>query len=323
VSGSIRLFEGGPDTGEWLVTTAIGGDYLARWQAGPAASWFDYAQRHGLGIAVAVGDLPRGGEPDLNGAWQKLLAPRALRDELGSDVRCALLDTDVFISPGAASVFTQVPLGHIGVVSEQRDLPMPIGSLQNRVAWLRRSFRDAGFPLSSALNATPSDLARWAGLEPVSDDAFCTGVMVIDTEAHAHDFVDWYVAAPTSAEYLAVDWGEQTWVNNCVLRRDDVHWLPYEWQALWLLEMAAHYPFLYASGVPVEVVQWCFASSLMRNNFLHLAGRWEGLVLDGLAPDLPGIEQPFAAFAAALRHHEASATRPELRGLLLPPGPTD
>ena len=318
MSSGFSIARGGPGTREWLLTTAIGGDYLRGWEDGPAASWNDYAERHDLGIAVAVDTLARWGEPELNGSWQKLLAPRELSELLGHDVRCVLLDTDVFIGPAARSVFAEVPVGCIGVVSEQHGLPMPVRELQNRVAWLRRTFGDGSFPLSSSLNAVPRDLARWAGLEPVSDDAFCAGVIVLDTVAHAAAFADMYVNAPMTDQYRAVDWGEQTWVNNCVLRRDDVHWLPYEWQALWIWEMAAHYPFLYWSGVPSEVVEWCLASALMRNSFLHLAGRWEGGVLEGLRPALPGLDLPFEDFAGALREHEAVVTIPELRGMILP-----
>lgn len=306
---------------QWLLTTAIGGDYLERWFATARPLWEEYAERHGLGVAVAVGDLFEAGEPELNGAWQKLLAPRALKKVLQHDFRCALLDTDVLISPRASNVFDEVLPGNIGIVSQQNGLPLDYFALRRRIAFLRKTFLQASFPLDSALVASPQSLFRHAGLEaPEAEDFFCSGVVVVDSSAHGELFASWYRDAPTDVMYSRVDWGEELWLNSCVQGRRDVQWLDYSWQALWLYEVAANYPFLYSLRVGPEAAQWCLGSSLLRNNFVHLAGRWEVGLLGDWRPKFPDFGS-FEEIAELLHDHEQMALEGNLRGVILPDGP--
>ena len=112
----ITVVFGSQDSDNWLLTTAIGGDYYDRWADTALPYWLAYAERHSLGVAVAVGDLFRADEPNLNGSWQKMLAPRALREALGKDVRVALIDTDVLMSGQARCIFDHAPIGNIAVI---------------------------------------------------------------------------------------------------------------------------------------------------------------------------------------------------------------
>lgn len=312
----IEMVAGSEATNNWLLTTAIGGDYLPRWRTTAAPSWIDYAGRHDLGIAVIVGDIHRPGEPKLNGAWQKMLAPRALRDLLGRDVRCALLDTDLFIAPGAESVFDQVDIGNFGVVSEIRGLPLPVKRLTQRVAFLRRRFRDPEFPLESLLNADPRKVFEWAGLAP-HDDYFCTGMIVCDTTSHADRLAEWYRSSPQAEEYHRIGAWEEVWLNHCIQSSADVAVLDYSWHALWIYEVAANYPFLYSEDCPPEVAQWCLAASLMRNRFVHLAGRWESSLLVESSPLFPG--EPFVPLGHQLSAEERTTRRAANLGTLRPP----
>jgi hypothetical protein len=315
--GPVRILRGSKGTERWLLTTAIGGDYFDRWSATVREFWEDYASRHQLGIAVVVGDLFVSGEPELNGSWQKMLAPRALRDLLGHDVRCALIDTDLLMAGNARCVFDAVPRGHIGVVSQERALPFPVERLRRRIALLRRTFVDPEFPLTSILNAEPRQLFEWSGLPPF-DDYFCAGMFVVDTCAHADVLAGWYRDAPKDDRYEQVGSWEEVWLNFCVQSRDDVAWLDYSWHALWIYEVAALYPFLYADACPSEVVQWCLASSLLRNDFVHLAGRWESGLLRGNRPALPSVAD-LQAFARTLGAHEETVSEAVMRGRLAPP----
>jgi hypothetical protein len=314
---TVEIVSGRRDADRWLLTTAIGGDYFVNWHQRIKPFWDDYAVRHGLGIAVVVGDLFTSEEPELNGSWQKMLAPRALRATLGREVRCALLDTDLVISPGAADVFRVVEPGSIGVVSQEHGLPLEVTRLHNRIALLRQRFVDPGFPLSSILNATPRQVFEWAGLEPV-DDYFCAGMFVVDTANHGELLADWYRSAPQEDAYHDIGAWEEVWLNHCVQARDDVTWLDYSWHALWIYEVAALYPFLYAEECPREVKQWCLAASLMRNNFVHLAGRWESGLLGGAGPAFPQVDD-FRLFAHQLSVHQETPTTAVMRGTILPP----
>lgn len=305
------------DSDNWLLTTAIGGDYYKRWSDTALPYWLKYAERHGLGVAVAVGDLFRAGEPELNGAWQKMLAPRALRETLGKDVRVALIDTDVLMTGQARCIFDHVPTGKIAVISQRNGLPFPANELRRRIAFYRRTFLDPTFPLASILTAAPSQVFAWAGL-PCFDGYFCTGVLVLDTNAHADLFAGWYREAPQDERYEAIGAWEQDWLNACVQTRQDVAWLEYSWQALWMYEVAAFYPFLYTEDCSSEVAQWCLAASLLRNDFVHLAGRWESSLLGGAGPAFPQIED-FSAFAHQFIENQETPTTAVMRGTLLPP----
>ena len=50
----------------------------------------------------------------------------------------------------------------------------------------------------------------------------------------------------------------------------------YQFQALWLYEMAEKYGFLYESFDNTDLIKECIKSSLRQNYFLHFAGKWEG-----------------------------------------------
>lgn len=286
---SISLIRQCSGTDQWLVTTAIGGNYFAEWEQWARPFWEHYAERHGYGIAVVTGDINHDQEQVLDGSWQKLLAPRALRMMLGRDVRCAMWDTDLIPSPVAPAIFSVVPDGRVGVVSMERNLPFgDPGSLRKRIAFLRGRCMSADFPLWSALNATPEQRFEWAGL-PSNRDFFCAGMFVVDTAAHADLLADWYRQAPTTEEYASFG-SEQLWLNAKAQEAQLCEWLPYEWQALWMFEVAALYPFLYAESVSAELAQWCFAASLMRNHIVHLAGRWETSLLDNGGPVFPNVD---------------------------------
>lgn len=302
----------------WIVSTAISGDYFERWEDGFAALWFDYAKRHDLGIAVAVEDLYGAGDPPLNGAWQKLLAVDALSRELGRPLRCALIDSDVLISPLAQNIFHAVDAGRIGVVSKVCGTPMEFRRVTNRTALYRREYIDASFPLNSLLNASPRQVFEWAGLGGAADDFACTGVIVCDSASHGDVFRRWYEEAPSDEEYHAIgDW-EQTYVNFQIQQRPDVQWIDYSWQAIWMVEVAVHYPFLYASMVEPEVLQWCVTSALLKHQFLHLAGRWETIPDARSIPVLPQIAE-MAEFIERLRTQDQASEPAQMRGKLSPP----
>jgi hypothetical protein len=319
-NGAVRFVGGNKDSNRWLLTTAIGGDYFERWVEQVKPSWDQYAEDHELGIAVVVSDLFEVNEPELNGAWQKLLAPRALRHQLERDVRCALLDTDLIIAPGAASVFEVVPPRQIGVVSQEQGLPLPATEIRNRIALFRRKFLDGSFPLQSILNATPRQVFEWAGLPP-HDNYFCTGMFVIDTAVHADALAEAYGAAPEDENYKAIDSWEEVWLNHWVQSREDVAWLDYRWHALWIFEVAAYYPFLYSPQASEEIARWCLTASLLRNEFFHLAGQWESSLLGTPLTEFPSLAETgeVRALMRLVRENDRAVVEGAQRGKISPP----
>jgi len=316
---SLRIIKGNDATSNWLLTTAIGANYLTQWMETVSSTWINYAEKYNLGIAVVVQDIYKENYPKLNGAWQKLLAPNFLRQYLSKDLRCVLIDTDIIIAPGASNIFPEVKPGNIGVISSEVGLPYEADRLRNRISMLRRFYIDNEFPLSSLLNAKPRQIFEWANLYPGFNNYFCSGLLVVDTITHADLLESWYMEAPLNDSYQSIDWGEELWLNYCVQSSDNVQWLDYTWQALWIYEVAALYPFLYYSKCSAEVRSWCLASILSRCNFLHLAGRWESALIKAITPSLPAMNTTFEVFCSNLREHELSHIEPVLRGTLIPP----
>lgn len=317
-SSGISIVASPNESDNWILTTVIGSEYFRRWEILAKESWLRYCSKFDIGIAVVRSEIREPHEPNLNGAWQKMLGPRALRDHLGCDVRCLLLDSDIIVSEHAENIFEVIPPGMIGVVSQEFGVPLDRSAdVRKRMAFLRRNLLDPKFPLESSLLSSPADRASWAGL-PTLDDYFCSGLVMTDTANHAELFSDWYKMAPQDDSYSKVDWGEELWLNSCVAARDDVVWLEYKWQALWAFEVAAYYPFVYSEHCGDEIASWCLAASLLRSNFLHLAGSWETSLLRSLGPTLPG-GLDFASFAEHLSNWESKKVSARVAGELKPP----
>jgi len=314
-----EVFCGNEQTSQWILSTAIGGKYLERWKSTALTSWLSYGNKYDIGVAVATKDIFCGLQPSRNGAWQKMLLPTVFSNRLGRDIRCALMDTDLFVSPLASNIFEAVPSGKIGVVSQEFGIPYDRKRLRSRIAFMRREFMDKSFPLSSLLNASPTQVMRLANLQCKVENYFCTGLVVLDSKLHGDTFEKWYVSAPIDRAYQSVGAWEEPWLNFCIQSSPDIHWLDYKWHALWLFEVATYYPFLYSVQSDGDLSRWCFASSLMRNNFLHLAGRWESSLLSEFSPTLPGLKRDFEDFCDRLVIEETASRFGTPRGSLLPP----
>jgi len=195
---------------------------------------------------------------------------------------------------------------------------MEFRRVTNRIALYRREYIDANFPLNSLLNASPRQIFNWAGLDTGLNDFACMGVIVCDSATHGDVFCKWYEDAPSDARYHAIgDW-EQTYVNHQIQQRPEVQWIDYSWQAIWMMEVAVHYPFLYASTVEPEVLQWCVTSALLKHKFLHLAGRWETVPDAHSIPVLPHITD-MSDFIDRLRSQDTATEPAQMRGKWSPP----
>jgi hypothetical protein len=314
-----EVFCGDKQTSRWILSTAIGGSYLERWKSTAYKSWLSYGSKHDIGIAIATKEIFEGSQPPRNGSWQKMLLTKVFSNRLGRDIRCALMDTDLFVSPLSSNIFDAVPSGKIGVVSQEFGIPYERVRLRSRIGFLRREFMDKSFPLSSLLNASPTEVMRSAGLQCSLNNYFCAGLIVLDSKTHGDIFERWYVSAPDDEAYRSVGAWEEPWLNFCVQSSPDLYWLDYKWHALWLFEVASYYPFLYSMQSYRDLSRWCFASSLMRNNMLHLAGRWESSLLPDFVPTLPCINEEFGDFCDRLAIEEVASRVGTLLETLIPP----
>ena len=256
-----------------LVTTAIGGAYFESFSSFSLPYWKLYAEKHGLAIAV-IHDTVAFNNKDsgLNGAWLKLLAPAVVAEAFPLIQRIALIDTDVIINPGAPDIFAECPSETFGVVSLVRNLPFDLLTAKKRLAFLRNRFYSAEYPLDSSLFASPRQEYEMERL-PIHDDLFCSGLIVLP-QSKASLLSGWFEEAKHRDVQSAVAW-EQNFLNHKVISHG-CHWLPYNYQAIWNLEMATNHPSAYLIRDLAEnsAAQSAVADSLNNNFFLHFAGSW-------------------------------------------------
>ena len=261
------------DTTQVLVTTAIGGNYFDDWSNFSSGSWLAYAHRHGIGIVVVRDDLISPEKKEYkNGSWQKMLAPLYIAEAFPSLERFCLLDTDIIISPFASNIFDDAPVGKFSVVSEQSDAAFSLREVKRKIAYFRHNFYSSNYPLDGFIHASFADEFRAQGLAPQAD-FFCAGVIVLD-RAHAATLAKWFFDSEAKT-IPDVAW-EQTYLNYWI-QQEPVHWLPYEYQALWNYEMAWNHPYLYRHGRDIshhEDTRNAVKATLWNNHFLHFAGSW-------------------------------------------------
>lgn len=267
-------FNVGPSTRKALVTTAVGGAYFENWQTRSFPSWKRYALAHDIGIIVLQERLGVGEDlVSKNASWDKLLAPELVETLFPQLATLCLLDTDVVIGPFAPDVFLQHKEGFYGVVSQERGLPFPIAQVRRRIAALRKRYYDSEFPIDSVLQASPKRIFEEHGLRSHSD-YFCAGVIMLDRSQFS-DLASCYRSVSPDATSRSVAW-EEPFVNDWVQSRAH-HWLPYEFQSIWLFEMAWSYPFLYEhreTVIDARGAREALAATLLNRHFVHFAGSW-------------------------------------------------
>jgi len=274
ISPGVFAWNVNPDTRHALVTSAIGGRYLEDFRQFSLPTWQKYAQRCGAGVVVfsdgSVSEDTLGG---FNGAWLKMLLPELVNQQFPQIKRLALVDTDIIINPAAPDVFEATPQGHVGVVPEFSPKPGMDNLSRKRMAFLRKKYYDASYPLDSILFASAEQVYLEEGFQPLSE-SFCSGLLVLDS-ASSSTFSAWLDEAKTTELGPAVAW-EQTYLNYKVLTQLPHHWLDQRFQVIWNLEMASSYPSLYRMGdlSNSEFAENYVADTLNRVYFLHFAGSW-------------------------------------------------
>lgn len=255
-----------------LVTVAIGDTYLQQWQQHALKSWMAYAEKYDLGIFALTESLypeqnPKWKKPN----WQKLLIGRELlKQELDVNFAC-FLDTDILISPLSPNIFDLYDGTSYGLVSQIKNMPMPLELVLRQFVFLRHKFYSPEYPLDSGALMTPEQQYEFSGLSPF-DDLACTGLFLFNPTKSSTDMENWYFKY--TRNYRSVTGGEQVHLNWEMLNTGEVQWLPYEFQAIWVYEMAWKYPFLYANDSDKSLIRECIEASLFSNHFLHFAGSW-------------------------------------------------
>lgn len=259
---------------DYLVTIAIGETFYERFKNNAFETWNSYAEIHGFGIIVFYDDLI--GQDHIKWkkpTWQKLLIGSVLVNSGLRINRICYLDTDIIINPYSPNIFKKHVDGKISVVSARRNLPFNYDHALRKLALLRRKYSDPNYPIDSSLFANLKTVYEYQNL-PVQYDEFCAGLLMFSPSELAEKMEEWFYLYEKDTKSITSG-GDQTHLNYHVLSSNLANFLEYEFQAIWAVEAANFYPFLFADGFKdIRLYEECVQSTLLRVHFLHFAGSW-------------------------------------------------
>jgi hypothetical protein len=263
-----------PDkNGNYITTTAIGEPYFSDFTKYSMPSWVEYCNRFGLGLAVVVKDLIDVNDKYYKKAnWQKFLVGKELQIVDDSVNNICHLDTDIIISPIAPNIFEFHNNDKISVISKRKNLPFSYDLTLRKIAFFRNKYYDQKYPLDSALFISIDDLYKYHDLKvPKIADETCSGVYVFNVKKYSDFFEEIFYSYTHDIDTIT-NGGDQTHFNYHVLN-NEVNFLSYKFQAIWVFEQAIKYPFLY-DNPGSNLIKQCIESALLDNYFLHFAGSW-------------------------------------------------
>jgi hypothetical protein len=259
-------------SGNAIVTLAVGAEYLQDWENYCSDTWKRYCAKHDLGLYIQEESL------DLQitrkkPQWQKILLPGELLRSFPSVKNFCYLDSDIVINPWSSNVFDLIKPECVNLVSQRKNLPLELDGALRRIAFNRNRYFDSRYPLDSALFMSPEKIYEHHGLHP-HDDYACTGLIAGNVDYLASNFEKIYEKYAADV-YSITNNGDEPILNSEFQDNFKVNWLPYSYQALWLYEIAARYPFLYEKEFQIPgLIRKCAETILLSNNFLHFAGSW-------------------------------------------------
>lgn len=260
------------NSGNYIVTTVCGEEYLNSWEEHALPLWQKYADRHNLGIIALTDEIiSKEDEHWKKVHWQKLLILSEIENKFDFVKNVCLLDSDILINPFAPDIFDQYTGDYVGLVSLRNNLPYPYTECLKRISYFRHNCYSSSYPLDSGIFISLEGLYKYHNLDKQEDEA-CTGVILFNVKNHAALTKSWFYKYDKGVETIT-NGGEQTHLNYEIQSNCNVKWLDYRFQAIWVYEMAYKYPFLYCNP-DANSIQSCIEASLMSNYFLHFAGSW-------------------------------------------------
>jgi hypothetical protein len=260
----------GRKSGQAIVTLAVGHNYEASWKINAFPALEEYCTKHNIGLYIQNESLDAA-PVKKKIQWQKLLLPIELQKNFQFIKDFCYIDTDVIVNVNAPSVFSYND-NRIALVSQFKNLPFELSLVLRRIAFYRHHLYSKDYPLDSSLFMTIKQIYDYHDLIPQQDYA-CTGFIMGSISEHSEKFREIYLKYDANVKSLT-EGGEEPLLNYELQNQFDINWLPYKFQALWLYEMASHYPFLYEELVDSEMIVNCVQTSIDNNFFLHFAGGW-------------------------------------------------
>lgn len=257
----------------YIVTIAIGEEYLKNFEKFSLPTWSKYCERHNLGLIIFTHPLIESNAQNWKKAnWQKLLIGKFIQQKNIEINNICFLDVDILINHYSPNIFDFYDSETFGLVSQVKNIPFLLLETKKRIAYNRHYFYDQKYPLDSALFMSPEQIFKSMNLKTFNNYA-CTGLIVFNVKKHSDIMETWFNKYPSDIQSLTG--GEQPYVNWEIQNYKKITWLNYKFQAIWIFEQAWNYPFLYNDFQKnKKIIKLCIESCLSNNYFLHFAGSW-------------------------------------------------
>lgn len=259
----------------YLVTIVIGKKYFNNWYKFCFPTWSLYCKKNKLGLIIIDDYLIDKSHINFKKAtWHKWLIGSKLNDlKIKVDNVCSI-DSDFLINPFAPNIFSNYNEKNFGLISKRKNLPYFLReNILKRISFFRNKYYSNNYPLDSAIFISLDDLYKYHKLKVQTDEA-CAGIILFNVKNHSKMMEKWFHLYDKNTKSITGD-GDQTHTNYHILKTKKVQWLDYRYQALWQLEMANFYPFLYQKEFAnKKTILSCIEASMLNNYFLHFAGSW-------------------------------------------------
>lgn len=259
----------------YLITIAIGKRYYNNWYKYCFPTWSLYCKKNKLGLIVIDEYLINVNHINFKKAtWHKWLIGSKLQDlNIEADNICSI-DSDFLINPFSPNIFQNYNKNKFGLISKRKKLPYYSREITlKKISFLRNQNYSKDYPLDSAIFISLNDLYKYHNFE-VQDDEACAGIILFNVKNHSKIMKEWFHLYDRNTKSITGD-GDQTHTNYHIIKTKKVQWLDYRFQALWQLEMANYYPFLYKKEIAnKKIIIQCIEASMLNNYFVHFAGSW-------------------------------------------------
>lgn len=253
-----------------LASVVDGSDFYAIWEKYSLPSWRAYALRNGYALATASKIRLA---TDLYPGWAKVLLPQAIAATVDTDSVTVVLDADQVFSPLAPPIEKIDESEDFGFVPLSLDGPQT-HAFRN-LAFLRRTYLDAGYPLDSLVHFAKE---HWADGQLVPSRGYQPfGAGFVAVPASRSDVFASLMGHARSA--AAKQSGNPGGGDQLVMIRElsalPHYFLDRRWQVIWPEYIAEHRPDLYARA-PVSHADAALAvaTALFGSWCVHFATSW-------------------------------------------------
>ena len=261
----------------FIVSVAIGEKHYSDWRNYASRLWLKYCKRNNLVLIIIKKNLVSiNNSYRLSPTWQRLLVANYLKINVKNIKNICLLDTDILINPYSPNVFKGIKKNKINVskfVKSERFTQEKYYSLKKKLILLRRQFISKKYPLNSSMNASPQEIFKHLKFKKIFYNYFCAGLMVFNVRIFENVLLNIY--KKYSKNYLknSLSGGVEAALNYELMNKKILNWIEYKFQAIWLLEVADNFSFLYYNKFKdKKLVKLVIEQILSENYFLHFSG---------------------------------------------------